>query len=50
MRMLLNDMEAGAGPGREDPYPDRKLSRDRTAVGFISDQERAWRPCGSAPV
>ena len=27
--------------GREDPYPDGKLSGNHTAVGFISDQERA---------
>ena len=40
VRMLLNDMKR-----REDPYPDGKLSGDHTAVGFISDQERARRPC-----
>ena len=34
VRMLLNDMKRALESGREDPYPDGKLSGDHTAVGF----------------
>lgn len=50
VRMLLNDMKRALDRGVRIRILTGKLSGDHTAVGFISDQERARRPCGSASV